>query len=181
MKKLMKNPWTIGIGTTLVGGVSTTIIVDFFSKASIWSTMKIVLNAIWVGLTAFLDFNIKVWWLLIAIVVLLTLLLFYAKYQDAKERNRRPPFWDYTNDTIKGFSWEWEWKRSYGNTFNIDGLHPVCSKCNTPLMYTDSYGYYPELKCPRCNTIINYNPRVESETRVIIRDNAKKGCYKKPS
>lgn len=51
MKKWAKNPWVLGIGTTVIGGV----------------------------LLSFLNFEIKVWWLLIAIAIIVVGLFVVAK------------------------------------------------------------------------------------------------------
>ncbi len=179
MKKFFKSPWTIGIGSTLIGGIATTILIDLFSKVSIWSTLRSVIRFIGLALYAFFNFEIKLWWLLIAISVLIVIIIIYVKYIDATEKSKRPPFWDYTSDSIKGFSWEWKWKKNYEGKYEIEGLQPVCSECKTPLINAEGASFYLQLKCPRCNRKINYDSHVKDEVETLIIDNARKGYYKK--
>ena len=178
MKKFFKNPWTIGIGTTLIGGVAATIIIDLINKVSIWSTMIKVFNAVWFGIKTFLNLNIKVWWILIAIILIIIILFIISKYLDKKEQKNqglKPPFLEYTKDYIKGLKWEWSWTINYNGKYDIDKLHPVCNKCETPLLQAEMYSHI--FRCPRCNNTITINISSFDEIKIIICDNIKKNSY----
>ena len=72
-----------------------------------------------------------------------------------------------------GLGKNWEGK------FGVENLHPVCTKCKTPLLPMSNF--YNQSKCPRCGTILNYNSSIETEVLVLIYDNAKKGNFKNNS
>ena len=177
MKKFFKSPWTLGIGTTVIGGVILSIILDLIKDVSILSTMKSFFIFIWNCIVAFLTFEIKVWWLLIAIAIIVAVLWVISKCYDAKEDNDKSSFLNYTQDYLLGYSWEWTWEKNWEGKYGVENLHPVCTKCKTTLLPTGNF--YNQSKCPRCNTILNYNSSIESEVLVLIYDNAKKGNFNK--
>ena len=108
MKRFFKSPWVIGIGTTVVGGVILSIVIDFIRKVSILSTAKIVVQSCWQFFLSFLNFKIKIWWLLIALVVILSIIIVIAKIKIVKNDKIRPPFLEYTHDDLLDYSWEWK-------------------------------------------------------------------------
>ena len=112
MKKFFKSPWTLGIGTTVIGGVILSIILDLIKQVSVLSTMKSVFVFIWNCIVAFLTFEIKVWWLLIAVIVVVAILCVVSKYNNAKEDNNQPSFLYYKQDYLLGYSWEWAWEKT---------------------------------------------------------------------
>lgn len=177
MKKFFKSPWTLGIGTTVIGGVILSIILDLIKDVSILSTMKSFFVFIWNAIVSFLTFEIKVWWLLIAIAVIVAVLWVVAKCYDTKEDNNKSSFLSYTQDYLLGYSWEWTWEKNWEGKYGVENLHPVCTKCKTPLLPTSNF--YNQSKCPRCNTILNYNSSIETEVLVLIYYNAKKGNFNK--
>lgn len=177
MKKFFKNPWTIGIGTTVIGGVALSIVLDLIKKVSILSTMKSILVFMWNSIISFLIFEIKVWWLLIAFAIIIALLWIIAKCYITKENDAQSSFLSYTQDYLLGYSWEWSWEKNWEGKYGVENLHPICTKCKTPLV--QSYSYHSQLKCPRCNNIISFNSSIENEVMVLIYDNAKKNTYNK--
>ena len=128
-------------------------------------------------IVTFLNFEIKVWWLLIAIVVFVAILWIIKRCYIAKENNSQPSFLNYTQDYLLGYSWEWTWEKNWEGKYRVENLHPVCTKCKTPLLPTGNF--YNQSKCPRCNTILDYNSSIEPEVLVLIYDNAKKGNFNK--
>ena len=57
MKKFIKNPWILGIGTTVVGGVLLSFVMDWINKVDWLSTLKTVLKFIGNAIVAFLNFE----------------------------------------------------------------------------------------------------------------------------
>lgn len=177
MKKFLKSPWTLGIGTTVIGGVALSIVLDLIKKISVLSTMKSILLFLWNCIISFLDFEIKLWWLLIAIAVIIAILWVISKYYETKEDNAQSRFLNYTQDYLLGHTWEWGWKKNWEGKYGVEELHPICTKCRTPLLQTGIY--YDQLKCPRCKDITNYHSSIEDEVMVLIYDNAKKNNFPK--
>lgn len=109
MKKFLYNPWTIGIGTTLLA-FFLPIVWDLIKGLEILTTTKEILSFLLNIVLAFLNFEIKAWWLLIAVAVLALALYIAAKIADVKAENQ-PAFLRYTKDTIQGWCWEWNWQK----------------------------------------------------------------------
>ncbi len=82
-----------------------------------------------------------------------------------KENN--PHFVKYTSDEING----WHWEKNYEGKYAIEGLHPICQKCNTPLVQDSIYGY--NVKCPRCKSVKNSRIPNSDHIKTIIYDNVR--------
>lgn len=175
MKKFLKNSWVFTIGTTVIGGVLLTLVNDWIKKVDWLSTLKTVIKSIVDAVIAFLNFEIKVWWLLIAIAILFALLVIYVKVLDAKEKSNPIPFLSYTTDSVLGYTWEWEYKKTYDGKYTIANLHPVCSKCGMILKQGGSYGQ--KMECLRCNTSHDWKEDYRTDAQMLIEDNIKKGHH----
>ena len=177
MKKFFQNSWFIGIATGIIASFLSTLIIDIVKKISLLSTLKAVLVFVWKCIISFLNFDIKVWWLLIAVGVLAFVLWIIVKYNDAKEENDRLAFLNYTQDSFNGQWWEWTWKKNWEGKYAVDCLHPICNKCKTALI--QEYDYYEKFRCPRCNLFIKCYSKDMTAAETLIYDNIKKNCYKK--
>ncbi|MDO4301471.1 MAG: hypothetical protein Q4D26_08805 [Clostridia bacterium] len=175
MKKLMKSAWGIGIGTTLLG-FTLTVLYDLVKDKSILSTIWNIIKAIWRLIITALNLELRLWWILLGIVVLILILLVIAKISDLKNAEiSNVSFLNYKNDKIQGWYWSWHWERQYDGKYHIIDLYPLCPKCKTP-MRTDSYDY---LKCPRCRyNSIEYMPNIGDIEMVII-NNIDRGLFPK--
>ena len=73
------------------------------------------------------------------------------------------------------FYWKWTWDRRYDGKYDIENLHPVCSKCDTPLTNSDiSYG---KLKCLRCNEEYWQHLPSEQNIKLMITDNVRRKYF----
>ena len=124
MKRFTKNPWTLGIGTTVVGGVLLSFVMDWINKVDWLSTLKTVLKFIGNAIVAFLNFELKVWWVLVVLVLLFAALLIYVKILDIKQKDTPIPFLSYTKDSMLGLSWEWEYRKTYDGKYTISKATP---------------------------------------------------------
>ena len=149
MKKFTQNPWVIGIGTCVIGTVISTSVVDWIKGIDWLSTLKVVIKFLANAVIAFLNFDIKVWWLLVFIGVGVLVLFVIAKIQDAKSIDDTPAFLSYTRDTVLGFAWEWEYTKTYEGKYTISNLHPVCSECGMILKQDGALRL--GMKCLRCD------------------------------
>ena len=106
MKKWAKNPWVLGIGTTVIGGVLLSLLLDWIQGIDWLSTFKNVMRFFFIVVVSFLNFEIKVWWLLIAIAIIVVGLFVVAKISGSQSNNIPPTFLQYTKDYMLGYSWE---------------------------------------------------------------------------
>ena len=79
MKRFIKNPWGLGIGTTVIGGVLLSFVLDMIKGVDWLSTLKTVVKFITDAIIAFLNFELKVWWVLVAIALIVLVLIIIAK------------------------------------------------------------------------------------------------------
>lgn len=87
MKKQAKNPWVLGIETTVMGGVLLSLLLDWIQGIDWLSTFKNVIRFIFNGVVAFLNFEIKVLLLLIAIAIIVVGLFVVAKISGSQSNN----------------------------------------------------------------------------------------------
>lgn len=174
MKKALKNPWVLGIGTTVVGGVILSFVIDWMNGVNRSSTLKMVVTFMGDVVVAFLNFNLKVWWVLVSITVLVLGFFLFVKIYDAKTQSTTPAFLEYKKDFISGFSWEWEYKKNYDGKYVITNLHPVCSKCGMILKW-DVW----EVECLRCKTTKLWDESCRHDVQMLIEDNIKNERFPK--
>ncbi len=146
------------------------MIFDFFKDepilTTIWSIVKWIGNIFW----KVLDFDIKVWWIIIAFSFLALVLFLIDKLR--KDVMKQP---EYKEDTIKGWKWSWSWKfNTSGNAWVLSDLKAHCPKCNTP-MIEQSFINQAHFECPRCDFHSSDRSSDESyKIQSIIIDNIKR-------
>ena len=172
MKKFAKNPWAIGIGTTVIGGVLLSFVLDWIKGVDWLSTLKIVITFIFNVIVAFLTFELKVWWILIAVALIVVALIIVAKIHNSKPESS---FLSYTKDSVLGYTWEWEYKKTYEGKYTICNLHPVCSNCGMRLKQVGVYG--GQMDCLRCNASYEWDDSYLSDAQMLIEDNIIKKKY----
>lgn len=173
MKKFIKNPWVIAVGSTVIGGVLLSFVLDWIKGVDWLSTLKVVAKFIADTIISVLNFEIKVWWLLVAIALIVVGLIIFVKILDFKDKTNPIPFLSYTKDSVLEYTWEWEYRKTSDGKYTISNLHPVCSKCGMILKqgYT---GYGMEMQCLRCNTSQRWEDRYRDDAQMLIEDNIKK-------
>ena len=168
MKKFLKSPWTISIGSTLLGSLLT-VLYDALKGKHVFSTIKAIFTTLYNWIVIFLNFRIKVWWILLALVALAVgyLILFHNKREQSDER---PAFLDYTSDRFSKWKWSWEWRfNTLEKKWQVNDLRPLCPKCDTPML-TDRFESF--FKCPRCKYSSGYEKVEKSyEVEAVIIDN----------
>lgn len=177
MKKFLKNPWTISLGSVIIGFLLT-VLYDLLKGKNILSTVGEIISSIISFFHSFLTFQLKVWWVLVGLIVIICILTIIGKYNESRmshEQEAKPPFVKYTKDTIKGWCWEWRWYKNLYGVYDIENLHPVCSSCGTPLVKSDIYKY--NFECMRCNKKYSDNLPELNNIKIYILDSAKRGFY----
>lgn len=177
MKKFFKHPWVVGIGTAAVGGVISSLIVDFVNGDSIFSAIGTFFSFLARIVVEFFNLQIKVWCLLVFGIVVVIMLIILSKYLDRKQENEKPSFLDYTSDSFWGICWEWTYEKQYDGKYMLDEVYPLCPKCKMALKR--SYGYWEPMKCVRCNIEYNIDSSNEDDAKLMIQDNIKKKYLQK--
>lgn len=173
MKKFAKNPWVLGIGTTVIGGVLLSFVLDWIKGVDWLSTLKAVTKFIGDAIVAFLNFELKVWWVLVAIALLIVALIIISKILDAKDKSNPLPFLSYTKDSVLGYTWEWDYRHTYDGKYTITNLHPVCSRCGMILKQVFTVNGIA-MKCLRCNTTQKWEDSCQTDAQMLIEDNIRK-------
>jgi hypothetical protein len=170
MKKFLKSAWTISIGTALFSFLLT-IIWDWIKGIHVLSTISNIFSTLGSWLFAFLNFNLKIWWVLSGIIILFLVRFIIIKYGNTKEQFK-PNFIDYKEDKFTYFKWTWDWELNYDDKWDTTNLKAHCPKCDTPMNH-DSYD--TTYICPRCHFQSLYNNcDKEYEVKQVIIDNVKR-------
>lgn len=167
MKKFLKSPWTISIAPALLSFLLT-IIYDLIKGKRILSTVGSILAVIWNAVVTFLTFNLKVWWVIVGIVVILFVLYVIARVSE-KNVIQKPDFTSYTEDRFRTWKWSWIWEQNYEHKWHAANLSAHCPKCDTPMLHDRDEDIF---QCPRCKFQSHYDNHEKSyEVEAVIIDN----------
>lgn len=148
---------------------------DWIKGVDLMSTFRGVIEFIVKYIVAFLNAELKVWWVLVAVVLIVVVLIIIVKFLDTKEKSTSIPFMGYTKDFVMGFNWEWEYRKMYDGNYTISNLHLVCLKCSMRLKQSGMYGW--EITCLRCNTSQKWEDHYLTDAQLLIEDNIKKKFF----
>ena len=175
-KKIMMNPWTVAIGSGLVLSLIS-VINDLINKKQVFSTISAIFTKICNIFIAILNYRIKVWWLLVGVIILILIFVLILKYLDYKTvKSDIPDFTEYVQDEILEYKWRWTWEKNIYGKYCIGNLHPICSRCNTPLV-EDYHGYGGRSKCLRCNTGYSKTMPDFEHVKMLISDNVRRKYF----
>lgn len=140
--KLTKDPWTISI-VTAIFSLLLTMGYDYSKSKPILTTILMFLNMLGNLFVNFLNFDLKVWWLLVGLLIFII-----SKLQE--EESSKPDFYNYREDQFKRWKWTWSWKWSNSeNAWIISNMKAHCPNCDTPLIeHLVLNGL--SFDCPRC-------------------------------
>ncbi len=163
--KWKRDPWLIAIF-----GIIGTKAFDYFTGIPIIKYIAEGLSFLLKWLLVFLTFNIQIWWLLIAIGIILG-----GKYLIYKYGIFKPEFYHYRSDKFFVLQWEWSWKKIDGK-WQVYNLHAKCPKCNTRLVPIENK--LSDLICSRC-AYSNVNDYEDEPRRIsnLIYDNLTRKNY----
>lgn len=171
-KKWINSPWTIGLSSAILP-VVLTIITDYFKRVPILTTIKSVLETLLNLFLSILNIELRVWWLLIALILMVSILYLIIRIKQVKII--APEFTKYKEDRFKKWRWTWNWEyNSYRKGWEIMHLTAHCPKCETELI-NNSNLITPIFECPRCEfKAINSQCEEPRHIEVLIHDNIKK-------
>ena len=169
MKKFLKSPWTISFATALFS-FALTLLRDYINGIKLFSTIKNIFTIIYNFLIFILNYQIKVWWLIVFVILMSVIFHFLLKKSNTEEST--PYFLNYTEDCFRNWKWTWQWHRNYyNNKYEIYNLRAHCPKCETPMI--QDINIYGEIyHCPRCRFVSDYKEHAkEYEVKAMIIDN----------
>ena len=143
----VKSPWTISIGTAIFS-LLLTMGYDYSKEkpilTTVWTILKWLGNFVW----TILNLDLKVWWILLAVVLFLSIVILIDKLK--KEETLKPDFYNYREGKFKRWRWTWGWQlNDRKNTWLISVLNAHCPNCDTPMIeHSSIYGL--SFDCPRC-------------------------------
>lgn len=143
----IKSSWAISIGTAIFS-LLLTMVYDYLKEkpilTTVWEILKWLGNFVW----TILNFDLKVWWLLLAVVSFILIIILIANVK--KEKTFKPDFYSYREGKFKRWRWTWGWQWSDSeNAWGISDLKAHCPNCDTPMIKHSSF-YGLSFDCPRC-------------------------------
>lgn len=149
MKKWIKSNWGVSIGTAIFSLILT-VIYDLSKEKPILSTVWRFIIWIWDLLISFLNLNLKIWWIIIGVAILIFILFVIDKFK--KVESSLPDFYSYTEDKIKQWKWTWKWVWNIDkNAWMLSDMQAHCPDCDTPLIDNSNAMFGLSFDCPRCN------------------------------
>ena len=144
----LKSSWTMSIASVILSFLLT-IANDYFKSRPILYTIKSILTTLGKIILIVLKFDIKVWFLILAVFV------FYLINKLRKKNLIKPDFYNYREEKFKRWKWSWKWEINYNKSgWFITDLKAHCPNCDTPMIeHTSKYGL--NFDCPRCDFIAN--------------------------
>jgi hypothetical protein len=147
-KSWVKSPWTISIGTAIFSFLLI-MIYDYSKSKPIFSTILQILHGLWNFIISALNFNIKVWWLIIGVIFIIAIIYLVINFKQTE--TFKPDFYNYRDGKFKFWRWSWNWEFNYSeNAWCISNLTPHCPNCDTPLINHPSISG-EIFECPRCD------------------------------
>lgn len=173
IKKLLKNPWIVGIGTTVLS-VFLLKIIDKIANTTILISIWNFIKSLFITILNFFcqKYESPLWFLFLLFIsgALILLGVFYISSLFQKENktpNTTPPFLNYTSDNFGRILYKWSYYKDYDNKYGITNLTAYCPKDNC-IIYENT--------CPICERIY-YDIKDNSELEILIRHRVENNMY----
>ncbi|MFB0831511.1 hypothetical protein ACEU2D_18150 [Brevibacillus laterosporus] len=157
MKKLLKHPLISATLATIIGTAIVTPVVAYINTIKWTEALGLMWSTVINWITLMLNFEIKLWWILVTILVFALIIYLVYKFSSS---STEPDFYNYRTDIIDGISWQWIWNYDlYQGKHGIFNLHPICNHCKSELVQYDGYYEFENgIKCITCG----YNKQVNN-------------------
>lgn len=146
-EKWIKSPWAISIGTAIFS-LLLTMGYDYSKSKPVLTTVWEVIS--WIGnfLWKTLNFDLKIWWIIIAVALFILVVIIIDNFKN--EETFKPDFYSYKEGRFKRWKWTWSWEWSNSkNVWLISNMKAHCPNCDTPMIgHSSIYGL--SFECPRC-------------------------------
>jgi hypothetical protein len=141
----IKSSWSISIGSAIFS-LLLTIGYDYSKEKPILTTVWSILNWVATLIRTILNFDLKAWWIIVAIIIFIVIIAIIDKFKKAE--TFKSDFYNYREDKFKRWRWTWNWNRSK-NEWIISDLKAHCPNCDTPMIgHSSLFGL--SYDCPRC-------------------------------
>jgi hypothetical protein len=123
----------------LIGSPLLSVVADLFRKVPIFSTIRYV--ALWLAdlLVTLLTYEVQVWLVVLIVFMFIAGLTVYAVV-DAKKKSNTFSYLTYTEDTIDGYRWTWEYTFDAAQNKHIIGnLRAFCPQCDSPIRHKSTF------------------------------------------
>lgn len=151
---------------------------DYLKKKPVFSTILLIVKGIWNFIISALNFNIKVWWLIFGILVIIVIIYLFTVFRQKVIPPIPVDYDNYREDilTINRWKWTWDWKWDKSeNDWVISGLTPHCPICDTPLKDVTSIHFGLRFDCPRCKfSAIDSQCDEPNNVEMVIHDNIRR-------
>jgi Ca2+/Na+ antiporter len=164
----------------IITGIAAVMIYDSLKQRPLLSSLVFIIKAIWKYIIVALTFKISVFWIIIALLLIIFVLFLLSNSKKVFD-----PKLQYTTDVLINWRWEWTYSGRY-----IQHLTPLCPSCNTIMNYRNGHSQYDKFaECPRCNKCYATRDSQRQHTDImefeddkriemLIIDNIRKGNYK---
>lgn len=147
-KEIIKSPWTISFSTAIFS-LLLTMGYDYLKQNPILTTVSAILKYLWGILMKILNIELKIWWILVAIIIFVGFKYLINKFK--KGFDFKPDFYTYTEGKFKRWKWTWAWEwNTSRNGWIISNMKAHCPNCDTPMIDNSSM-YGLNFDCPRCD------------------------------
>jgi len=160
IKTFFSNNWVVTIGGGTISGLLILIIVDFYNKTPILTSVKWVFQHLVSFTTLILNYQIKIWWLLLLFLISYILIRIYSSYINSNtsekeiSQDKMDKILKYKADKFLNFTWEWQWILNEKiNDYEIKKIRPCCPhpECKYTHMDFDHQSYTSFIYiCPKC-------------------------------
>ncbi|TGE36283.1 hypothetical protein E4K67_20300 [Desulfosporosinus fructosivorans] len=151
-KTWITEEWSKGAILCSILSVLFTIGYDLIKSKPIFSTIWLVIKGVWNFIIYTLNFNLKVWWVIVGIIITIVIIYFVVNF---KQEVVKPDFLGYKVDKFKRWKWTWDYRwNKLEDTWRISNLTPHCPRCDTPLI---EYSMGLRFDCPRCDFNAEYD------------------------
>lgn len=180
-KNWITQDWAKGAILCAILGILFTMGYDNFKSKPLLSTIWQVVKGVWNFIISALNFNLKVWWLIVGIIIIIAIIYLVTKFRQGEKETVRPDFWNYREGKFKRWRWTWDYKLNYsGKAWNISDLTAHCPNpnCDTSLIDYSSNIHGLRFDCPRCTFRASDDQCDEPyKIEMVIRDNIKRKIY----
>lgn len=156
IKKILLNPWTIGIGTTVISALVLKIIAIFTGTSIFGVLLKVVVSIMQYG-QSILRHKLSVGTIVITCFVIIIILILLKRWLSWKTAKNSPLYLAYTEDVFQSIYYRWEYS-FVDRKYRIGNIQAYCPTCKCRIIRRG---------CQVCKTVfINVKDREQAEAMI---------------
>lgn len=156
IKKILLNPWTVGIGTTVISALLLKFIAIFTGTTIFGILLKVAVSAVRYGQSIF-GLKLSVGTILITCFAIIAMLILIKRWLNWKTAKNTPPYLGYTEDAFQNIYYRWEYN-FVGGKYHIGSIQAYCPTCKCRIVHRE---------CQACKTVF-INMKDKKQTEAII-------------